>query len=190
MKESEHFNCSVVSDSLFDPMDCSLPGSSDHGILQARILGWVGIPSAGDLPDTGMEPGSPATQVDSSPLSDQGLPASELSATSAPMRTHALVTFPLLWCPKPDSLFTSAVAPLHSLWLVWSACLLDPPSLLLPPGVRALPSPGSSFTYADRSRLIIPQQRALLQSVCRSSPTGSTSVAKATSTPRDSLLQA
>ena len=28
---------------LRDPMDCSLPGSSVHGILQARILGWVTI---------------------------------------------------------------------------------------------------------------------------------------------------
>ena len=26
---------------LCDPMDCSLPGSSVHGILQARILEWV-----------------------------------------------------------------------------------------------------------------------------------------------------
>ena len=30
--------------SLCDPMDCSLPGSSVHGILQARILEWVAIP--------------------------------------------------------------------------------------------------------------------------------------------------
>ena len=29
---------------LCDPMDCSLPGSSSHGILQARILEWVAIP--------------------------------------------------------------------------------------------------------------------------------------------------
>ena len=28
---------------LCDPLDCSLPGSSVHGILQARILGWVAI---------------------------------------------------------------------------------------------------------------------------------------------------
>ena len=28
---------------LRDPMDCSLPGSSVHGILQARILEWVAI---------------------------------------------------------------------------------------------------------------------------------------------------
>ena len=27
-----------------DPMDCSPPGSSVHGILQARILEWVAIP--------------------------------------------------------------------------------------------------------------------------------------------------
>ena len=32
----------VVSDS-WDPMDCSLSGSSIHGILQARILEWVAI---------------------------------------------------------------------------------------------------------------------------------------------------
>ena len=31
-----------MSDSC-DPMDCSLPGSSVHGILQARLLEWVAI---------------------------------------------------------------------------------------------------------------------------------------------------
>ena len=31
---------------LFDPMDCSLPGSFIHGILQARILEWVAIPTS------------------------------------------------------------------------------------------------------------------------------------------------
>ena len=34
--------CSVT---LCDPMDCNLPGSSVHGIFQARILGWVAISS-------------------------------------------------------------------------------------------------------------------------------------------------
>ena len=32
---------------LCDPMDCSLPGSSVHGILQARVLEWVTTPSSG-----------------------------------------------------------------------------------------------------------------------------------------------
>ena len=29
---------------LCNPMDCSPPGSSVHGILQARILEWIAIP--------------------------------------------------------------------------------------------------------------------------------------------------
>ena len=28
---------------LSDPMDCSLPGSSAHGIFQARVLEWVAV---------------------------------------------------------------------------------------------------------------------------------------------------
>ena len=31
---------------LCDPMDCNLPGSSVHGILQARILEWIAMPSS------------------------------------------------------------------------------------------------------------------------------------------------
>ena len=37
-------------------MDCSLSGSSVHGIFQARILEWVAISYSRDLPDPGMEP--------------------------------------------------------------------------------------------------------------------------------------
>ena len=40
-------SCSVIAQScptLCDPIDCSPPGSSVHGILQARILEWVAIP--------------------------------------------------------------------------------------------------------------------------------------------------
>ena len=46
----------------FDTIDCSLPGSSAQGILQARILPF---PSPGDLPNPGIEPGSPALLADS-----------------------------------------------------------------------------------------------------------------------------
>ena len=35
---------------LCDPMDYSLPGSAVHGILQARILQWVAIPSSRGSP--------------------------------------------------------------------------------------------------------------------------------------------
>ena len=32
-----------LSLTLWDPVDCSPPGSSVHGILQARILEWVAV---------------------------------------------------------------------------------------------------------------------------------------------------
>ena len=38
-----------------------------HGILQARILEWVAIPSPGDLPNPGIKHGSPALYADSLP---------------------------------------------------------------------------------------------------------------------------
>ena len=50
---------------LCDPMDCSLPGSSVHGILQAGILVWIALPCPGNLPDPGIKPLSPALWVDS-----------------------------------------------------------------------------------------------------------------------------
>ena len=37
---------SCVQGIFFDPMDCSLPGSSVHGILQAGVLEWVAMPSS------------------------------------------------------------------------------------------------------------------------------------------------
>ena len=43
---------------LWDPMDCSLPGSSVCGILQTRILEWVACPPLGDLPNPRIEPRS------------------------------------------------------------------------------------------------------------------------------------
>ena len=48
-------------------MDYSLPGSSVHGILQARILEWAAISFSRDLLNPEIEIGSPALQTDSSP---------------------------------------------------------------------------------------------------------------------------
>ena len=55
-----------------DSTDCSLLGSSVHGILQARILEWVAISFSRDLLDLGIEPRSPALQADSLPTDLQG----------------------------------------------------------------------------------------------------------------------
>ena len=56
--------CLVVQ-AFCDPMDCSPPGSSVPGIIQAGILEWVAISFSRDLPNPGIEPRSPALQADS-----------------------------------------------------------------------------------------------------------------------------
>ena len=61
-----------------DPMDCSPPGSPVLGILQARPWNELPFPSLGDLPDPGIEPRSPALQVDSSPSEPPGKPRSSV----------------------------------------------------------------------------------------------------------------
>ena len=43
---------------LYNPMDCSPPGSSVGGIFQAKTLEWVACPPPGDLPKSGIELGS------------------------------------------------------------------------------------------------------------------------------------
>ena len=50
-----------------DPMVCSLPDSSDSGILQASTLEWVAISFPGDLSNPGIESRSPDLQGNSSP---------------------------------------------------------------------------------------------------------------------------
>ena len=45
--------------SLCDPMDCSLPGSYVYGIFQEIVLEWIAISFSKDLPNPGIEPGSP-----------------------------------------------------------------------------------------------------------------------------------
>ena len=50
---------------LCDAMDCSPPVFSVSGILQARILKGIAIPSPGDLFSSGIKPGCPALQAES-----------------------------------------------------------------------------------------------------------------------------
>ena len=54
----EEYFCFIDYAKAFDCVDV-------HEISQARILEWVPFPSPGYLPDLGIEPGSPALQVDS-----------------------------------------------------------------------------------------------------------------------------
>ena len=52
-----------------NPMDCSLPGSSVHGIFQARVLEWVTIAFSGNAVDLVSIPG-----LERSPGEGKGYP--------------------------------------------------------------------------------------------------------------------
>ena len=77
---------------LCDPMDCSLPGSSVHGILQARVLEWVASP--GDLPNPGIEPRSPALRADALPSEPPGKPILYIKSLLIPNSQSTFLLFP------------------------------------------------------------------------------------------------
>ena len=82
--KSGSVSCSVMS-TLCDPMDDTHQAPLSMGFfrLLSPILEWVAISSPGDLPDPGIEPGSPALRGDSL-LSHQG------SITKSTKRTASL----------------------------------------------------------------------------------------------------
>ena len=59
---------------LCNPVDCSIPGSSVHGILQARTLEWVAMPFSRGSSHPGIESRSSALQVGSLPTELSGNP--------------------------------------------------------------------------------------------------------------------
>ena len=71
---------------LWDPMDCSLPGSSIHGILQARTLEWVAIPFSKGSSQSRDQTRSPALQADSLPSKPREKP--EFSKTDLKMESQ------------------------------------------------------------------------------------------------------
>ena len=50
MKVKSKSEVAQLCPTLSDTMDCSLPGSSVHGIFQARVLEWVAIAFSDDQP--------------------------------------------------------------------------------------------------------------------------------------------
>ena len=57
---------------LCDPMNCSLPGSLVHEFSRQEYWSGLPFPSPGDLPNTGIKPGSPALQADALPSEPPG----------------------------------------------------------------------------------------------------------------------
>ena len=64
------------------------PGSSVHGILQARIMEWFPFPSPRNLPDPGTEPESPVLQANLYHPSHQGSPATQNALPSGQQCGH------------------------------------------------------------------------------------------------------
>ena len=76
-KEGFDLLCVLVTQpclTLCDLMDCRPPGTSVHGVLQARILEWVATSFCRDLPSLGIKPRSPALQSDALPSALLGKP--------------------------------------------------------------------------------------------------------------------
>ena len=72
-------------------MDYSPPGSSAHGIFQARILEWVAFLSPGDLLDPVMELRSTAVAGGFSTSEPPGMP------TSLNSQDHGMCKCNLIW---------------------------------------------------------------------------------------------
>ena len=68
----------LVTQSCATLCDCGPPGSSVHGILQARILKWVAFPFSRGSSQPRIDARSPALQVDPLPSELPRKPASSL----------------------------------------------------------------------------------------------------------------
>ena len=74
-------------------MNCSPPGSSVLGFSRKEYWSGLPFPSPGDLPEPGIEPGSPALQTDSFTTEPPGSPHLPL----APQFLRLLKTLSCLW---------------------------------------------------------------------------------------------
>ena len=104
-------------------MDCSLPGSSVHGIL------WSGLPfpSPGDLPDPGIQPRSPTLQADSLPLGPETYADASwlcLSCSAGASWFHAAVFSSRESCCLFTSGCAGSLSRFSSFLALWRAGLL------------------------------------------------------------------
>ena len=140
----------------WDSMDFSPPGSSVHGISQARELEWVPFPSPEDLPSPVIKLRSPALQVNSLPTELPGKPIYQLLCShwimSDSLWSHGL-QYTRLPCPSLSSGVCSNLCPL-SWWChlaispsatPFSFCLWSFPASRSFPRCQLFSSSGQSF---------------------------------------------
>ena len=86
---------------LCESMDCSLPGSFVHGILQASILEWVAVPFSRGSSYPRIKPRSSTLQADSLPSLTKKIQDPEEKG----MITHSsILAWKIQWTKKPDGL--------------------------------------------------------------------------------------
>ena len=73
------FSCSVMSDSFATPWTVACQASLSMGFSRQEYWSGLPFPPPGDLPDPGIEPGSPAFQADSLSLSHLESPLPDLA---------------------------------------------------------------------------------------------------------------
>ena len=110
-----------------DPMYCSPPGSSAHGISQARILGWIAI-SPGVFLTQGSNSGLPHCGQTLYRLSHQEIPAlvggfftTELPGKPSPVFLKRSLVFPILLSSSTSFHCSLAKAFLCLLAILWNS---------------------------------------------------------------------
>ena len=101
---------------LCDPMDCSLPGFSVLGILQARILEWIATSYSRDLPNQGSYPHLLHWQVDSLP------PGTHCWYINSKYPKPSCLSYPVYFLPQPPICVHSSLS--HFFQKCW-----HPPSI-------------------------------------------------------------
>ena len=81
MKEKSESEVAQSCLTFSDPMDCSLQGSSVPGFSRQEYWSGLPFPSPGDLPDPGIEPGSPTFQADALTTEPPGKPLLQHTCT-------------------------------------------------------------------------------------------------------------
>ena len=131
---------------LYDPMDCSLPGPSVHGISQARILEWIPISFSRGSSQARIKPTFPAWQADSLLQTHLGNPhllkqsLNRFSALKFSVVENQVIRFLIvgaagsmlsyIYKTETQSLNFALLGTRTELWLQWPSIVL-PTSVLL-----------------------------------------------------------
>ena len=132
LSNARGYVCSISRVWLCNPLDCSLPGFSFHGVFQARYWRALPFPSPGDLPNPGIELMSPALQADALTSEPPGKQEVKLGLkSSSPNSPLSVLSTILVSANLPDHdnhlLSTSGIGPR---WVLrWTRQIWERPSL-------------------------------------------------------------